>query len=149
MQTLNCTSSACNTDLNVGWRNTTCWCKPSTRQIWTQAVVQLTCNKAKQMSVSSTSFVDGVTTQIWNRTENWEAPNCQYHKLWCFADRASRYNLSNWPTLCKNSCFIISLLYSSTCFEHCCAHHQELKLYYTASSIVIHCRWPSVAQVDW
>jgi len=38
-----------------------------------------------------------------------------------------RHNLSNWPTKCTNSCFIISLLYSSTCFEHCCAHHQEVK----------------------
>ena len=35
-----------------------------------------------------------------------------------FADRASRYNLSNQPTWCTSSCFIISLLYSSTCFEH-------------------------------
>jgi hypothetical protein len=26
-------------------------------------------------------------------------------------------------------CFIISLLQSSTCFEHCGAHHQEVKLY--------------------
>jgi len=24
--------------------------------------------------------------------------------------------------------FLISLLYSSTCFEHCCAHHQEVKI---------------------
>ena len=34
--------------------------------------------------------------------------------------------------IAKKSCFIISLLYASTCFEHCCAHHQEVKLYYTA-----------------
>ena len=54
----------------------------------------------------------------------------------CFTDRASQYNLRNWPTQCKNSCFVISLLYSSTRFEHCCAHHQEVKLYYTASGIV-------------
>jgi len=33
--------------------------------------------------------------------------------------------------------FIISLLYSSTFFEHCCAHHQEVKLYYTASGRLI------------
>jgi len=32
-------------------------------------------------------------------------------------------------------------------FEHYCAHHQEVKLYYTASGIVIHCRWPSSAPV--
>ena len=40
--------------------------------------------------------------------------------------------------------FIIISLYSSTCFEHCCAH-QELNLYYTASGIVTLCRWPSGA----
>jgi len=45
-----------------------------------------------------------------------------------------------------NSCFIISLLYSATCFEHCCAHHQGVKLYYTASGIITLCRWPSGAQ---
>jgi len=28
------------------------------------------------------------------------------------------------------------------------AHHQEVKLYYTASGIVTRCRWPSGAQVD-
>ena len=32
--------------------------------------------------------------------------------------------------------FLISLLYSSTCFEDCCVHHREVKLYYTASGIV-------------
>ena len=32
--------------------------------------------------------------------------------------------------------FIISLLYATTCFQHCCAHHQEVKLCYTASGIV-------------
>ena len=47
-------------------------------------------------------------------------------------------NLSNWPTECTNSCFSISLLYSSTCFEHCCAHHQEVKFYYTASGRPVH-----------
>jgi hypothetical protein len=36
---------------------------------------------------------------------------------------------------------------SSTCFEHCCAHHQGAKLCYTASGIITHCRWPSGAQV--
>ena len=39
------------------------------------------------------------------------------------------------------------LWYSSTCFEHCCAYHQEVKLYYTESGIVTLCRWPSGAQV--
>jgi len=41
---------------------------------------------------------------------------------------------------------MISLLFSSTCFEHCCAHHQEVKLYYTASGIVTLCSWPSGAR---
>jgi len=27
-------------------------------------------------------------------------------KFWYFADRASQYNLSNYPTWCTNSCFI-------------------------------------------
>ena len=44
--------------------------------------------------------------------------------------------------------FIISLLYSSTCFEHCCAHHHEVKLHYTASGIVTLCRWSSGVQVE-
>ena len=43
--------------------------------------------------------------------------------------------------------FLTRLLYSSTCFEHCCAHHQEVKFYYTASGIVTLCGWPSGAQV--
>ena len=47
----------------------------------------------------------------------------------------------------QNLVFLISLLYSSTCFEHCCAHHQEVKFYYTASGIITLCRWPSGAQV--
>ena len=34
-----------------------------------------------------------------------------------------------------------------TCFEHCCAHHQEVKFYYTASGIVTLCRWPSGAHL--
>ena len=38
------------------------------------------------------------------------------------------HTCSNLPTKCTNSCFIISLLYSSKCFEHCCAHHQEVKI---------------------
>jgi len=33
-------------------------------------------------------------------------------------------------------CFVISLLHSSACFEHYCAHHQEVKLYNTASGII-------------
>ena len=43
------------------------------------------------------------------------------------------HHTCRWPSgaqverECTKSCFIISLLYSSTCFEHCCAHHQEVK----------------------
>ena len=48
----------------------------------------------------------------------------------------------------QNLSFTISLLYASRCFDHCCAHHQEVKLYYTASGIVTLCRWPSGAQVE-
>jgi len=33
-------------------------------------------------------------------------------------------------------------------FRALCAHHQEVKLYYTASDIVTLCRWPSGAQVS-
>ena len=33
-------------------------------------------------------------------------------------------------------------------FRALCAHHQEVKLYYTATGIITHCRWPCDAQVD-
>jgi hypothetical protein len=39
------------------------------------------------------------------------------------------------------SCFIISLLYASTCFEHYVLIIRRPKLYYTASGIATHCRW--------
>ena len=39
--------------------------------------------------------------------------------------------------------FIICLLQSSTCFEQRRAHHQEVKLYYTAFGIVTVCKWLS------
>jgi len=48
----------------------------------------------------------------------------------------------------QNFCFTISLFHAPTCFEHCCAHHQEVKFYYTASGIITLCRWPSGAQVE-
>ena len=47
--------------------------------------------------------------------------------FWCFVDRASHYNPGNWP-ICTNSCFIMSSLQTCTCFEHNCAHHQEVKI---------------------
>jgi len=42
----------------------------------------------------------------------------------------------------QNSCFIICLLYASTCFEHCVLIVRRSKLYYTASGIITVCRWP-------
>ena len=56
--------------------------------------------------------------------------------FWRFADRAPQYNLSNWPISCTNSCFIISLLYVTTCFEHYVFIIRRSKLYYTASGII-------------
>jgi hypothetical protein len=52
-------------------------------------------------------------------------------------------DLSNWLTYCTNSCFILRLLYSSTCFEH---YVVKIVLY----SIWYHhtCRWPSLAQIE-
>jgi len=32
-------------------------------------------------------------------------------------------------------------------FRALCVHHQGSKLYYTASGIITHCRWPSGTQV--
>ena len=78
---------------------------------------------------------------LWNSysyIQNWDSKiyiTCEY-VFWCFADRASQYNLSNWPTKCTNSCFILSLLYASTCFEHYVLIIRRLKLYYTASGII-------------
>jgi hypothetical protein len=40
--------------------------------------------------------------------------------------------------------FIISLYI----FRALCAHHQEVKMYYTASGVITVCRWPSGAQVE-
>ena len=42
----------------------------------------------------------------------------------------------------QKSCFIVSLSYSSTCFEHCCAHHQEVK-------IVLHSIWYHTETSEW
>ena len=62
-----------------------------------------------------------------------EIPPCLFSRI---ADRASQYNLSNQPTYCTKSCFIISLLYASTCFEHYVLIIRRSKLYYTASVII-------------
>jgi len=48
---------------------------------------------------------------------------------------------------CRKSCFIVSLLYASTCFKHYVLINRRSKLYYTASGIVTLCRWPSRAPV--
>jgi len=45
-------------------------------------------------------------------------------------------------------CFIISLLFAYTCFEHYVLIIRRSKLYYTASGIITLCRWPSGAQVE-
>ena len=45
----------------------------------------------------------------------------------------------------QNSCFTISLLYASTCFEHCCAHHQEVKIVLYSIWYRHTYRWPSGA----
>jgi hypothetical protein len=47
---------------------------------------------------------------------------------------------------CTNSCFIKSLLYACTCFEHYVLIIRRWKLYYTASCIVALCRWLSGAK---
>ena len=59
-----------------------------------------------------------------------------------------RCNLSKWPTWCTNSCFIMSLLYNYTCFEHNCAHHQEVKIvshsiwhHHTLQAVVLCTGW--------
>ena len=48
----------------------------------------------------------------------------------------------------QNFCFVISLLYASTCFEHYVLIIRRSKFYYTASGIITLCRWPSGAQVE-
>ena len=46
---------------------------------------------------------------------------------------------------CVSTTILINLLYSSTCFEHFFAYHQEVKLYYSVFVMVTLCRWPSGA----
>ena len=47
-------------------------------------------------------------------------------------------HLSNQPTKCTNSCFIIRLLYAYTCFEHYVLIIRRSKFYYTAYGIITH-----------
>jgi hypothetical protein len=50
-------------------------------------------------------------------------------------DFPSKY-LSNEPTWCTKSCFYIKFIKCLYMFRALCSHHQEVKLYYTASGIV-------------
>jgi len=51
--------------------------------------------------------------------------------------------------LIHKSCFVISLLCASTCFDHCSAHHQEVKIILYSIWYRHTCRWwPFLAQVE-
>ena len=52
---------------------------------------------------------------------------CGLRHYWSVYNKASDIRFVSLYSS-TNSCFIISLLYSSKCFEHCCAHHQEFSL---------------------
>ena len=64
-------------------------------------------------------------------------PYCS-HLVWCIHHKSTVVFvlLSNQPTWCTKSCFIIRLLNASTCFEHCVLIIRRTKLYYTASGII-------------
>jgi len=59
-----------------------------------------------------------------------------YDEFGHFAAVKKKSHLSNEPTSSTNSCFIMSLLYASTCFEHYVLIIRRSKLYYTASGII-------------
>jgi len=46
------------------------------------------------------------------------------------------YSIINLYNYCVTSCFIISLLYASTCFDHCVLIIRRSKLYYIAFGII-------------
>jgi len=46
---------------------------------------------------------------------------------------------------CDDTRCCLILLYSNTCFEHCCAHHQEVKIVLYSICYRHTCRWPSPA----
>jgi len=78
-------------------------------------IMVVVCSEANNLVCSSNTGILGSSPH-----RNTNILTCSFLSvffLW-FADCASQYNLSNWPNQCTNSCFIISLLYSSTCFEH-------------------------------
>ena len=74
-------------------------------------------------------------------------PNCKKYLILSslkFIETISVINQLNEEILV----LLISLLYASTCFEHCCTHHQEVKI--VLYSIWYHhtCTWPSGAQIE-
>jgi hypothetical protein len=58
-------------------------------------------------------------------------------------------SLSKCPTWCTISCFIISLLYSSTCLSTAVLIIRRSNCINTASGIVTLCRWPSGCFCCW
>jgi hypothetical protein len=66
--------------------------------------------------------------------------------FYVFADRASWYDLSQSPTWCTNSLFLI-ILQSSICFEQYYSHNLEVTHINTASGVVTVCKWLACAQV--
>ena len=54
----------------------------------------------------------------------------------CFADHASQYNLSNLTNLMHKILFYNKSIIHPYMFQALCAHHQEVRIVYTASGIV-------------
>ena len=100
----------------------------------------ITPKKKHACTLSCYSVTQGVSNRIYWRSAR--------PKSVCWFDVVCNINFSNQPISCTNSCFIISLLYASTCFEQYVLIIRWSKLYYTTSGIVTHCRLPSGAQVE-
>ena len=64
---------------------------------------------------------------------------CWWSQLICLS------NLSNWPTKCTNSCFIIRFIRRLYMFRALCAHHHEVKIVLCSIWYRHNCRWPSDA----
>jgi len=61
------------------------------------------CRKTEDCKLNCLSFV--IMLYIWQRllfvgirSNSLPTGDKNWHKFWCFTDRASQYNLSNWPT---------------------------------------------------
>jgi len=101
------------------------WCStpPFSRFMQHIPVTVTTVSLMGQVLVSQVSshVVLPVTSKRYIRLyeEHWH-DQLDNEKFLCFADRASKYNLRNWPTQSTNSCFIISflLLYSGAPDRH-------------------------------